>query len=245
MPAVTRFALAFGVAVSLAAGTSAASHGSSSTSAPGAPAQGGATQNPRSAQIDLIRVDVSARDAAGQPVADLRPSELRVREDGVEQSIQTFAFIPSANGTGAYYVVGYPMTSPGGSRGFHRIDVTTTRPGVVIVARSGYDLGQDVAAGAFPETTPGLVAPVARTTPAPHYTSDAMRAKIQGVVVIEAVVGTDGAVTGARVLTSLDAQYGLDQEALRAARAWTFTPGTLDGRVVPVIVRLDMAFRLH
>jgi TonB family protein len=49
------------------------------------------------------------------------------------------------------------------------------------------------------------------------YTDEARRRKISGTVLVEGVVGTDGAFRNARVLRSLDATYGLDQAALDAA----------------------------
>ncbi|HSK10323.1 MAG TPA: TonB family protein, partial [Vicinamibacterales bacterium] len=46
----------------------------------------------------------------------------------------------------------------------------------------------------------------------PQYTAEAMRAKIQGVVLLEAVVMPDGTVGDVRVVKSLDPVFGLDQE---------------------------------
>lgn len=80
---------------------------------------------------------------------------------------------------------------------------------------------------------------------APKYTSEAMRAKIQGIVELEAVVLPNGTVGDVRITKSLDARFGLDQEAIRAAKAWLFRPGTLKGEPVPVLVTLILEFRLH
>jgi protein TonB len=80
----------------------------------------------------------------------------------------------------------------------------------------------------------------------PKYTPDAMRAKIQGEVWIDAVVNADGTVGQINVVRSLDKLYGLDQEAINAARRWLFKAGTdRDGKPVAVIVRLELDFRLH
>ena len=72
-----------------------------------------------------------------------------------------------------------------------------------------------------------------------------MRAKIQGTVVIECVVQADGSVGDAIIIRSLDQAFGLDQEALHAARAWRFTPGTRAGQPVPVIVTIELTFTLR
>ena len=79
----------------------------------------------------------------------------------------------------------------------------------------------------------------------PQYTADAMRAKVQGTVLIEAVVQEDGSVGRVHVVRSLDQTFGLDQEALKAARQWRFVPGTRFGRPVPVLVNIELAFTLR
>jgi TonB family protein len=57
------------------------------------------------------------------------------------------------------------------------------------------------------------------------YTADALRAKVQGGVALEAVVGADGSVGEVRVVRSLDRRDGLDEEAVKALKQWQFTPG--------------------
>ena len=79
----------------------------------------------------------------------------------------------------------------------------------------------------------------------PQYTSDAMRAKVQGTVLLECVVRPDGSVGDVQVLRSLDATFGLDQEAIRAARQWRFTPGTRLGEPVSVVVTIELTFTLR
>ena len=79
----------------------------------------------------------------------------------------------------------------------------------------------------------------------PKYTSEAMRAKLQGDVELDAVVLPNGTVGDIQVVKSLDRQFGLDQEAIKAARQWLFRPGTRQGIAVPVVVRLILEFRLH
>jgi TonB family protein len=77
----------------------------------------------------------------------------------------------------------------------------------------------------------------------PRYTDAALRAKISGDVLIEAVVSTTGAVSDARVIKSLDQTYGLDDAALAAAKQWRFEPGRRDGTPIPVIVTMLLEFR--
>ena len=77
----------------------------------------------------------------------------------------------------------------------------------------------------------------------PQYTSEAMRAKVQGTVEMEVVVDIDGNVSEARVIRALDAE--LDEQALKAARAWKFVPGAMNGKPVPVLVNIEMSFSLR
>lgn len=79
----------------------------------------------------------------------------------------------------------------------------------------------------------------------PAYTAEAMRAKIQGMVAIECVVTPDGRVADLQIVRSLDPIFGLDREAMKAARQWRFIPGTLKGQPVPVLVRIELDFALQ
>ncbi len=79
----------------------------------------------------------------------------------------------------------------------------------------------------------------------PQYTAEAMRAKVQGVVLLECVVNADGSVGDVNVVRSLDAMFGLDQEAVKAAKKWRFVPGRRLGQPVPVLVTLEMTFTLR
>jgi protein TonB len=79
----------------------------------------------------------------------------------------------------------------------------------------------------------------------PQYTSDAMRAKVQGTVWLQCVVNRDGSVGDVQVLRSLDPTFGLDQEAMKAARLWKFSPGIRLGEPVPVFVTIEMQFTLR
>jgi len=89
----------------------------------------------------------------------------------------------------------------------------------------------------------GVSAPVMVKEVKPQYTAGAMRAKVQGAVTLECVVQPDGTVGEVRVTKALDP--GLDQEAIKAVKQWRFKPGTKDGKPVPVLITLEMAFTLR
>jgi protein TonB len=76
----------------------------------------------------------------------------------------------------------------------------------------------------------------------PVYPPIAQAARIQGIVIIEATIGEDGSVTSARILRSVPL---LDQAAIDAVRLWQFTPTTLNGVKVPVIMTVTVNFNLQ
>ena len=76
----------------------------------------------------------------------------------------------------------------------------------------------------------------------PVYPAIAQSARVQGVVIIEATIGPNGAVQEAKVLRSIPL---LDQAALDAVRQWQFTPTLLNGVPVPVIMTVTVNFTLQ
>jgi TonB family protein len=78
----------------------------------------------------------------------------------------------------------------------------------------------------------------------PEYTPEALRAKLEGTVLLQAVVRTHGVPSDISVLRSLDRRFGLDQQAVAALKQWRFAPGQREGRPVPVLVQVEMSFSL-
>jgi protein TonB len=91
----------------------------------------------------------------------------------------------------------------------------------------------------------GVLAPRLIREVKPGYTSEALRARIQGVVVLRTTILPDGSVGGVRVVRSLDRLFGLDDEAVKTVKLWRFTPGTLAGRAVAVVVDVELTFTLR
>jgi protein TonB len=102
-----------------------------------------------------------------------------------------------------------------------------------------------VAPPASPSPPGASTSPTLITRVNPTYTQDAMRAKIQGSVRLEVVVLADGTVGDVRVIESLDKQYGLDQQAINAAKQWRFNPARRNGQPVPAQVAIVLEFKLH
>lgn len=86
-------------------------------------------------------------------------------------------------------------------------------------------------------------APVKIFAPSPRYPPIARKARVQGVVIIQAVIDRHGSVAGLKVLKGLP--MGLDDEALRAMATWLFEPATLYDQPVAVFYNLTMNFRLR
>jgi protein TonB len=97
---------------------------------------------------------------------------------------------------------------------------------------------------ARPDSNPSIVLPKVVHEVKPDYTREAMQAKIQGSVYLSVVVLASGEVGDITVTRSLDKAHGLDEEAVKAMRQWTFEPGTRDGNPVPVEVEIEMRFTL-
>jgi TonB family protein len=76
---------------------------------------------------------------------------------------------------------------------------------------------------------------------APVYPQQAKDARVQGVVIVEVVVGADGSVSDARTLRSIPL---LDEAALECVRQWRYEPTLLNGTPVPVIMTVTVNFTL-
>jgi protein TonB len=75
----------------------------------------------------------------------------------------------------------------------------------------------------------------------PIYPAIARSARVQGTVILEAVIGESGKVRDVRVLRSIPL---LDAAAIDAVRQWEFTPTLLNGQPVPVAMTVTVAFTL-
>ena len=75
----------------------------------------------------------------------------------------------------------------------------------------------------------------------PTYPPEALAARLQGVVILEARVEPDGRIQHARVLRSIPI---LDEAALSAVLQWEFTPTLLNGAAVPVLMTVTVQFSL-
>ncbi len=76
----------------------------------------------------------------------------------------------------------------------------------------------------------------------PVYPPLAQTAKISGIVIIEAIIAKDGSIRDAKILRGLPM---LTDAALEAVRQWRYTPTTLNGVPVEVVMTVTVNFTLN
>jgi TonB family protein len=79
--------------------------------------------------------------------------------------------------------------------------------------------------------------------PEPQYTEEARKNQISGTVVLRAVLGSNGAVTGIRAVSGLP--FGLTEKAISAAHQIKFVPAQKDGRAVSQYIQIEYNFNLY
>jgi TonB family protein len=89
----------------------------------------------------------------------------------------------------------------------------------------------------------GVSAPVPIFTPEAEFSDEARRAKYQGVCLISLIVNANGDPVNPRVVRPLG--MGLDEKALEAVRKYKFKPAMKEGKPVPVMMSIEVNFRLY
>jgi TonB family protein len=87
----------------------------------------------------------------------------------------------------------------------------------------------------------GVTAPAVIYKVEPAYSEKARVARLEGKVVLIAVVTPEGQPTEIRVVRSLG--LGLDEQAVEAVKQWRFSPGMKDGNPVAVQITIEVNFR--
>ena len=89
----------------------------------------------------------------------------------------------------------------------------------------------------------GIAAPSLVREVKPQYTEEARRLGVEGDVVLEIVVRSDGSVGQVSIVQRLGS--GLDQRAIDAVRQWRFSPARRHGTPVDVLVEVAVEFKLR
>jgi TonB family protein len=84
--------------------------------------------------------------------------------------------------------------------------------------------------------------PIKVTHVRPIYPASLSEAGIEGVVLLQTLIGIDGNVKDLRVVSS--PHPGLEQAALAAVAQWEFTPTTLNGSAIDTRMNVSVSFRL-
>jgi TonB family protein len=92
------------------------------------------------------------------------------------------------------------------------------------------------------QTGADLSAPEAITKVDPAYPQDLMQDHIEGVVVLRAIIRSDGTVDEVRVLEGVDER--LNENARKALQQWRFRPGTKDGVPVDIEAVVRVPFKV-
>src|SRR5580704_6927873 len=87
-----------------------------------------------------------------------------------------------------------------------------------------------------------LSAPLAVRKIDPKYPSSLVTARVEGEVVLYAIIRADGSVDSIQVLKSLDPE--LDRNAIEAFSRWKFSPATRDGSPVDLEAVVHIPFRI-
>jgi TonB family protein len=133
---------------------------------------------------------------------------------------------------------------------------SSSDPARTLVEATGLVPVSDLVRGLSPEPIPspkggiprsgvgGVGVPQCVYCPAPRYPGEARKAKVEGTVVLQVVVTTDGRATN--VMIAKDPGNGLGMQAVESVRKWKFKPASgPDGRPVAVICPIEVTFRFY
>lgn len=218
------------------------------TPGPGGGGGGGGNRNPAPPQ----RAELPGKEKITVPVT--KPPKLQAPEQvkdipKPEQQVLNIPAMETASGVQTLPgVVSAAPNATNGSLGSGSGGGAGTGSGTGIGSGTGSGYGPGIGGGTgggVYQPGNGVTEPRLIKEVRPGYTADAMRAKIQGIVTMQAVVMPDGSVTQVQIIRSLDPTFGLDQEAIRTVKQWRFAPGTRMGQAVPVYVEIEMTFTLR
>jgi periplasmic protein TonB len=200
---------------------------------------GGEKDNPKPAQrVQLVGRDSLVMPAARAARADTTkaPEEIAPRPQSTLPTVEVASGLHEAVGVLSELApIGTGSRGPGSGPG------TGKGPGSGTGDRGGP--GDDGGDGLEPGD--GVTFPRMLQQVKPNYTSEALRAQVQGKVELEIVVLADGTVGRVHITRSLDPTFGLDQEAIKAVKQWRFDPGRKLGKAVPVRVGVELTFTLR
>jgi len=88
----------------------------------------------------------------------------------------------------------------------------------------------------------GIRTPIKIRDAQPVYPAIAQSARVEGLVILEAVIDERGHVSETRVLRSIPL---LDDAATAAVRQWVYSPTVLNGHAIPIVMTATVQFKLE
>jgi protein TonB len=196
-----------------------------------------------------------ARTGGAGPDEDARQRAMNAFAEAASRGIRQWQYDPPAQGPLQFYVAvtfrpgvdaaisqsdspGGVVAGPGGARIATPSDLTAISGrgrGAAPALPSAGGVSQPVRVGG------NIRAPMQIRRVNPVYPEIAQAARVQGVVILEAVIDEQGRVSTARILRSIPL---LDQAAIDAVLQWEYTQTLLNGAPVPVIMTVTVQFTL-
>jgi TonB family protein len=105
------------------------------------------------------------------------------------------------------------------------------------------DIGGTASIDPIEKIGPGVSAPVPLINVEPEFTEVARKARYQGIVLVSIIVDTQGMPRNPKVVRALG--MGLDEKAIEAVKKYRFKPAMKDGMPVPVMINVEINFRLY
>lgn len=97
-------------------------------------------------------------------------------------------------------------------------------------------------AGVGDVTNPKLIA---ETKTEPSYPELARVARLEGNVILQAIIHSDGSVGDVEVLRSNRPNMGFEEKAIEAVQTWRYAPALQNGKPVEVYFTVFVEFKLH
>jgi protein TonB len=92
----------------------------------------------------------------------------------------------------------------------------------------------------------GVEPPVFTKKVTPDYPDKAVKIRLQGYVILEAILRKDGSVDDIKILRGLGkGKFGFEEAAAQALKAWQFLPGKVNGKPADVRMTLKIDFVLQ
>jgi TonB family protein len=155
-----------------------------------------------------------------------------------EQMLAAFATWPETTYVGQDVCVTGPIVR--GKQGVPHVVISSTQQ---IVPKAGTAPPVMSTDGIYRGCDKAITEPHPVRETRPDYPVDLLRQRVEGTVLLDAVVATDGTVSQVRTIFARQPEFGPAAE--KAIRQWRFKPAAREGKPVAALVLIEMEFRLQ